>query len=117
MKCDSCDAAVIDGVFCHETGCPNVEEAKSRGRAAGLARRAEVDDQNDLPDWSPLSGEWAGESIPELLGDLLPDGYEDEEIVDAYEDAALEAYAEDDRCQACRDADLPECDHQQEDNA
>ncbi len=23
MKCDQCEAARIDGVFCHETGCPN----------------------------------------------------------------------------------------------
>ncbi len=24
MRCDSCDAAMIQGVFCHETGCPNI---------------------------------------------------------------------------------------------
>ena len=23
IRCDSCQAAVINGVFCHETGCPN----------------------------------------------------------------------------------------------
>lgn len=23
MKCDQCAAAMIQGVFCHETGCPN----------------------------------------------------------------------------------------------
>lgn len=23
MKCDQCVAAMINGVFCHETGCPN----------------------------------------------------------------------------------------------
>jgi hypothetical protein len=23
MKCDQCEAAMINGVFCHETGCPN----------------------------------------------------------------------------------------------
>ena len=22
-KCDQCDALYINGVFCHETGCPN----------------------------------------------------------------------------------------------
>lgn len=52
-------------------------------------------------DWSPLSGQWAGESIPELLGDLLSelgDGREDadldnvEQVQDAYESAALDAY-------------------------
>ena len=23
IKCDECVAAMINGVFCHETGCPN----------------------------------------------------------------------------------------------
>jgi hypothetical protein len=23
MRCDQCEAAMINGVFCHETGCPN----------------------------------------------------------------------------------------------
>jgi hypothetical protein len=23
MRCDSCEAAMINGIFCHETGCPN----------------------------------------------------------------------------------------------
>ena len=23
MNCDQCEAAMINGVFCHETGCPN----------------------------------------------------------------------------------------------
>ena len=23
IKCDQCTAAMINGVFCHETGCPN----------------------------------------------------------------------------------------------
>ena len=23
MSCDQCEAAMINGVFCHETGCPN----------------------------------------------------------------------------------------------
>ena len=26
MKCDECDAAMINGVFCHETGCPNTRK-------------------------------------------------------------------------------------------
>ena len=27
MRCNQCEAAMINGVFCHETGCPN---SKSR---------------------------------------------------------------------------------------
>ena len=23
MRCDQCEACMINGVFCHETGCPN----------------------------------------------------------------------------------------------
>jgi hypothetical protein len=23
MRCDQCEAAMINGIFCHETGCPN----------------------------------------------------------------------------------------------
>jgi hypothetical protein len=23
MRCDQCQASMINGVFCHETGCPN----------------------------------------------------------------------------------------------
>jgi hypothetical protein len=49
----------------------------------------------DSFDYSPLSGEWSGESITELLGDLL-DGLDDEgegwDVMAAYEDAALDAY-------------------------
>lgn len=48
-------------------------------------------DDCDLPDDfmppAPLSGEWAGESIPELLGDLIDgDDYFDEQVMDAYEE-------------------------------
>lgn len=26
IKCDQCEAAMINGVFCHETGCPNAKK-------------------------------------------------------------------------------------------
>lgn len=26
MKCDQCDSATINGVYCHEHGCPNAVE-------------------------------------------------------------------------------------------
>ncbi len=25
MKCDQCDSCYINGVFCHEHGCPNIK--------------------------------------------------------------------------------------------
>jgi len=30
-KCDSCNAAMINGVFCHEAGCPNARKKKRAG--------------------------------------------------------------------------------------
>ena len=26
MNCDQCQAAMINGVFCHESGCPNTKK-------------------------------------------------------------------------------------------
>lgn len=26
MKCNQCESAYINGVFCHETGCPNTRK-------------------------------------------------------------------------------------------
>jgi hypothetical protein len=26
MRCNQCEAAMINGVFCHETGCPNINK-------------------------------------------------------------------------------------------
>lgn len=75
-------------------------EAWHRGYDRGLADK----DEGYVND-SPLSGEWAGESIPELLGDLikqamntgisvLMDIDEDhiiQELCDEYEDGYFEA--------------------------
>lgn len=72
-------------------------EAWHRGYDRGLADK----DEGYFND-SPLSGEWAGESIPELLGDLikqamrvtpmsLDEGQIIQELCDEYEDGYLEA--------------------------
>ncbi len=63
---------------------PNEKAAYERGLERGKADKA-----SDFYNDSPLSGEWAGESIPELLGDLF-DVYEDgdsnePDLCDAYE--------------------------------
>ena len=53
-----------------------------------------LDNHITTPEW--LSGEFAGESIPELLGDLLPEEDDDSDaysaICDAYCEAADEAF-------------------------
>ena len=54
-------------------------------------------DEGDLPDNylapSPLSGEWAGESIKELLGDLLTGNDEDDQaILEIYEAGFMDAW-------------------------
>ena len=56
----------------HDAITEATKRGAKMGEAAGMAnaRRMACEDRDELaPDW--LSGEWAGESIPELLGDLL----------------------------------------------
>jgi hypothetical protein len=31
MRCDQCEALMINGVFCHETGCPNSKKTYRYG--------------------------------------------------------------------------------------
>lgn len=62
------------------------EEAKQRGM-----ERRERDLATGGLTMEPLSGEWAGESIPELLGDLLTDDNWDD-ICDAYEQGYFHNY-------------------------
>jgi hypothetical protein len=31
MRCNQCEAAMINGVFCHETGCPNSRKTFENG--------------------------------------------------------------------------------------
>lgn len=75
------------------------EEAARRGTERGLAASMEKEPDSETPSW--LSGEWAGESINELLGDLIelatsnfldPEGAAADQICDTYEQAADVAY-------------------------
>ena len=43
------------------------EQARGRGYLRGCVDR----ENSPVPNLSPLSGEWAGESVPEILGDLI----------------------------------------------
>ena len=63
-----------------------VIEAKSRGYDRGHA-----DALYGFKNEAPLSGEWAGESIPELLGDLIENDDDYEIMCDAYETGYLDA--------------------------
>lgn len=70
-----------------------IQESRERGYSQGLADR-----DNDYRNEAPLSGEWAGESINELLGDLLSNilAYGDDfydEVCVAYEEGYEEAHA------------------------
>lgn len=106
-----------------------ITEAAARGTRAGKAAASWVFDGNTTDEtyratlqgiedgdpavmgglsWEPLSGQWAGESITELLGDLIAwravitegaaddeeeaDDEEWEALTDAYEEAAQTAY-------------------------
>lgn len=68
-----------------------LKEAEERGYKRGAYDALCLAEKND----SPLSGEWAGESIPELLGDLLALAENDEhqhEVCEAYEDGYSRGY-------------------------
>jgi len=41
IRCDSCQAAVINGIFCHETGCPG---------AARERQERQEDEDDGYPD-------------------------------------------------------------------
>lgn len=61
------------------------KEAFARGEQAGAYDAQSFAEKNDFP----LSGEWAGESMVELIGDLIENAESDEhchEICEAYED-------------------------------
>jgi hypothetical protein len=38
-RCDQCEAAVINGVFCHETGCPNTHSRYDSGAGSWIKQR------------------------------------------------------------------------------
>ena len=66
-----------------------VSEAKSRGYECARSD-ALYGYWND----SPLSGEWAGGSVPELLGDLIESDDDYEIICEAYESGYEEGQTE-----------------------
>lgn len=72
-----------------------LRQAHERGHAARGARWAHYATEDDLPGEppAPLSGEWAGESIPELAREcgIDPDDLDTDDL-DAYEDAYYAAY-------------------------
>lgn len=64
--------------------------AKDRGRERGA-----VDFSTGYRNDAPLSGEWAGESITEILGDLFDEDYDGEDVqwlCDEYEAGYDEAF-------------------------
>lgn len=61
-----------------------ITEARTRG-----ALRGSVDKAHGFYNPAPLSGEWAGESIPEILSGLITDDMDADdinELCDAYEE-------------------------------
>lgn len=67
-----------------------ITEARERGHDHGLYDGMALIKRN-----FPLSGEWAGESLNELLGDLLTLAENDEhqhEVCEAYEDGYFRGY-------------------------
>lgn len=54
MKCDQCVSAYINGVFCHETGCPNTFKDFDLDTGTWLDPEPDPDDfvdyESDFPD-------------------------------------------------------------------
>lgn len=77
-----------------------MKDARQRGYDRGLADKKEGTHRNDI-----LSGEWAGESITELLGDLISRTDEDGEqwVCDEYVMAYEEANEPDEKCPICEE--------------
>lgn len=64
-------------------------EARALGYTEGISDRRYAGPDADMP--SPLSGEMAGESIPEIFG-----YWPDDEILDAYEEGYADGWADED---------------------
>lgn len=77
-----------------------IKEIEELARARGFVRGRADRESGPFPNLSPLSGEWAGESVQELLGDLIEMAvrvmvYEwnaDEVVCDAYESGYFDGF-------------------------
>ncbi len=67
FRCDQCEAAMINGVFCHETGCPNRNSRYDRESDTWIKQRecfecgctVDADDPccQNREEWEPLEDE------------------------------------------------------------
>ncbi len=67
MHCDQCEALMINGVFCHETGCPNSRKTwvSNRGWVRFLECSACGSDVEEGTTCDCYMGEWEPERFPE----------------------------------------------------
>jgi len=70
------------------------QTARERGEQAGRDHASWIETDSDVEMPACLSGEWAGESITELIGDLLDEVSEDDNdaICDAYEEGFAQGW-------------------------
>ena len=76
------------------------QTARKRGEQAGRDHASWIETDSDVEMPACLSGEWAGESITELIGDLLDEVYEEGfaqgwhavVICDAYEEGFAQGW-------------------------
>lgn len=82
LYCAHCNARIESAYANPETLKDCIRQAASRGYDRG--QQYALEGASEPAEW--LSGEWAGESIPELLGDLLDrlDPSDHDEVLDAY---------------------------------
>jgi hypothetical protein len=71
--CDGCDPSRINGVLCHETGCPYAWKDRAvECSECGCDFYREQQHQRVCPDCSRAAEEWEGEEIEEEEDDVLP---------------------------------------------
>lgn len=82
MKCNQCDSLYINGVFCHETGCPNTNKVYNKEEGEWETPEAEYDEEEYIDDTAD------GDDIfDESFSELHPDNEaEHEPYYDNYND-------------------------------
>lgn len=87
MRCNQCDSAYINGVFCHETGCPNSKKVYNQDEE--IWEYPENDDFEDYdgeeyePDFEQDERDFdATRNHDQQIDQQLMDYYEDQTYLD-----------------------------------
>lgn len=85
--CDQCEPLMINGIFCHETGCPNINKIWDSLTETWIPEGEEYDCDLDLDDDT-------GVYYDETLGEYVEKEYNDEDELDDYTNDIADYYNE-----------------------